>query len=117
LDEERTCPMESVSHFWISGLSRLASCRSVAAVMSLRGILFDSLQARWGATITTLVTSLLFGIGHLHGYPPGPFGACLAALFGLALGLLRLRTGGLALPITAHIAADATVYWILFHGL
>jgi membrane protease YdiL (CAAX protease family) len=79
-----------------------------------RGVLFDSLQARWGTAITLAVTSLLFGLGHLHGYPPGPFGACLAALFGCALGILRLWSGGLALPIAAHIAADATIYWILF---
>lgn len=81
-----------------------------------RGILFDALQAEWGAGVTLVATAVLFGLGHLHGYPPGPWGACLAALFGFAMGVLRLWTGGLALPIVAHIGADATIYCILVHS-
>jgi hypothetical protein len=32
------------------------------------------------------------------------------------LGWLRVRTGGLTLPILAHIAADATIYGILVYA-
>jgi membrane protease YdiL (CAAX protease family) len=78
-----------------------------------RGVLFDSLQSQWGKWGTLLGTALLFGLGHLHGYPPGEFGACLATLFGFVLGLLRHWTGGLLLPIVAHMGADATIYCIL----
>ena len=59
-------------------------------------------------------TTVLFGLGHLHGYPPGPLGAVLAGLFGLALGLLRLRTGGLGLAIAVHVSADATIFGLLW---
>jgi len=78
-----------------------------------RGVLFDALQSQWGVWVTLAATALLFGLGHLRGYPSGLTGACLAALFSLAMGVLRLWTGGLALPIVAHMAADATIYGIL----
>lgn len=78
-----------------------------------RGVLFDALQLQWGIRVTLVGTALLFGLGHLRGYPSGILGACLAALFGLAMGVLRLWTGGQALPIAAHMAADATIYSIL----
>ena len=81
-----------------------------------RGVLFEALKARWGPWLALAATTLLFGAGHLRGDPPGPVGAALAALFGLALGMLRLRTGGLALPIAAHMIADATIYCILVHA-
>jgi membrane protease YdiL (CAAX protease family) len=81
-----------------------------------RGVLFDAVQSQWGAAVTVIATALLFGIGHVRGYPPGPLGAYFAALFGLVLGGLRLWTDGLALPIVAHMGADATIYAILVHS-
>ena len=78
-----------------------------------RGILFDALESEWGRSFAVGATAILFGLGHLHGYPPGWIGAGLAGIFGLMLGVLRVQTGGLSLPIIAHIAADATIYGIL----
>jgi len=80
------------------------------------GVKLDALQSQWGMWVTLSATALLFGLGHLRGYPSGVTGACLAALFGFAMGVLRLWTGGLALPIVAHMAADATLYGILVHS-
>ena len=45
--------------------------------------------------------------------PPGRVGAGLAFLYGIALGALRMFTGGLALPILAHVAADAAIYMLI----
>lgn len=81
-----------------------------------RGVLFDALQSQWGAQGALISSSLLFSFGHLHGYPPGYAGALLAAVFGGLMAWLRLWTGGLGLPILAHIAADATIYWIVIHS-
>jgi membrane protease YdiL (CAAX protease family) len=81
-----------------------------------RGVLFDAVQSQWGAVVAVIGTALLFGIGHVRGYPPGPLGAGFAAVFGLVLGAMRLWTGGLALPIVAHMGADATIYVILAHS-
>src|SRR5439155_5570931 len=51
-----------------------------------RGLLFDALQSQWGVWVTLIATSVLFGLGHLRGYPSGSSGACLAALFGFVMG-------------------------------
>jgi membrane protease YdiL (CAAX protease family) len=78
-----------------------------------RGVIFDSLRWQWGVVFTLVATSLLFGVGHLRGYPPGVGGACLAVLFGFVTGGLRIWTGGLALPIAVHVVADATIYGLV----
>ena len=78
-----------------------------------RGILFDSIESQWGVRTAIVTTALLFGYCHMHGYPPGPIGAVLAGIYAICLGWLRVITRGLALPILAHIAADATIYIIL----
>jgi membrane protease YdiL (CAAX protease family) len=78
-----------------------------------RAILFDAIEPQWGARAAVIATAGLFGFGHMHGYPPGPLGAGLAGVFGLCLGWLRIFTGGIGLPVVAHIAADATIYTIV----
>jgi uncharacterized protein len=78
-----------------------------------RGILFDAVESEWGRRFAVGATAILFGLGHLDGYPPGWIGAGLAGIFGVMLGVLRVQTGGLSLPIVAHIAVDATIYGIL----
>jgi hypothetical protein len=90
-----------------------AAVNATLEELVFRGILFDAMQAKWNATVAAIATALLFGLAHLHGYPSGATGACLAALFGVAMGALRLRSGGLALPIAAHIAADAVIFAIV----
>jgi membrane protease YdiL (CAAX protease family) len=79
-----------------------------------RGVLYDAVSAEWGVALAIGVTSGLFGLVHLHGYPPGPIGAALAGFFGLGLGLLRWWTGGLGLAIACHIVADALIFCGVF---
>jgi membrane protease YdiL (CAAX protease family) len=96
-------------------LARL--CFSVAnAVLEeviFRGVLYEAVAADWGAGVAVGVTAVLFGLGHVQGYPPGPAGAVLAAGYGVALGLLRWWSGGLALSVGCHVCADATIFGIL----
>ena len=78
-----------------------------------RGVLWEVVADEWNPGLALLVTSALFGIGHLQGYPPGPLGAGLAGLYGVALGLLRWWAGGLGLTVACHVCADATIFGIL----
>jgi membrane protease YdiL (CAAX protease family) len=78
-----------------------------------RGVLFTAIESQVNTPPTVLITAMLFGWGHMHGYPPGPLGAILAGIYGLALGWLRVFTGGLGLPVMAHIVADATIFLIV----
>jgi membrane protease YdiL (CAAX protease family) len=75
-----------------------------------RGLVWFMIADEWNDRVALLLTAILFGVLHLHGYPPGPSGAVLAGLYGLALGLLRWWTGGLGLAFACHICADATIY-------
>ena len=81
--------------------------------MIFRGILFDAIRSQVGPIVTVIITAALFGIAHMRGYPPGAPGATLAFLYGIATGGLRWLTGGIALPVLAHIAADATIYVLI----
>jgi uncharacterized protein len=44
---------------------------------------------------------------------PGLLGAVLAGIYGISLGWLRAFSGGIGLPLLAHIAADATIFTII----
>ena len=105
-------PVAMFGNLLLAGL-----CFSVAnAVLEeviFRGVLYEAVVADWGPAVAVGMTAILFGLGHVHGYPPGPLGAVLAAGYGVALGLLRWWSGGLGLSIGCHIVADATIFGIL----
>jgi membrane protease YdiL (CAAX protease family) len=77
------------------------------------GLLWEFIAAEWNSCVALIGTTVVFGLGHINGYPPGPLGAVLAGVFGLALGLLRWWTGGLGLAIAFHICADATIFALI----
>jgi len=105
-------PVTSLSSLIVVGI-----CFSVlnAALEELmfRGVLWEVVAAESSAHVALVVTATLFGLFHLHGYPPGVLGAVLAGFFGLALGFLRQWTGGLGLAMTCHVCADATIFGLL----
>jgi len=105
-------PTEAFGNVFIFGVI-FTAMNPILEELVFRGVFFDSIGSQWGPRVTVVATALLFGIGHLHGYPSGLVGASLATVFGIALGGLRFWTGGLLLPIVAHMAADATICCIL----
>jgi membrane protease YdiL (CAAX protease family) len=90
-----------------------AVVNAVLEEVIFRGILYDAVEGQWGWRVAVVATAVVFGFGHRDGYPPGRLGAVLAGMYGLMLGGLRHRTGGLTLPTLAHVAADATIYGIV----
>ncbi len=108
-------PFESLGGIIMAGVIFVIINATLEELL-FRGVLFDALQSQWGNWFTVIATGLFFGLGHLKGYPSGPLGACLAALYGFTLGTLRVWTGGLLLPIVAHMGADATIYGILIYS-
>lgn len=90
-----------------------AAVNAILEELLFRGVLYDGVERQWGWKAAVLVTAAIFGIFHVHGYPPGLFGALMAAMYGLMLGWLRHRTQGLILPILAHVFADATIFGVM----
>jgi len=75
----------------------------------LRGRLFDAMR-RAGVFPALLVTTVAFALLHvpLYGWHVVP----LDLAVGLALGGLRLATGGIAAPAAAHAVADLATWWL-----
>jgi membrane protease YdiL (CAAX protease family) len=117
---EQVLPCRTIFGVFISGVL-FAVINATVQELVWRGVLFDSLESisgRWGAI---LVSAFVFGITHLPatkflGVGFGVGFASLAMDFGVALGFLRAWSGGLALPIAVHVAADATIAYRAIHA-
>ncbi|WP_217924458.1 CPBP family intramembrane glutamic endopeptidase [Miltoncostaea oceani] len=83
--------------------------------ITFRGFLFTYLSERYPDAITVVVSSVLFGVAHAIALVGGS--AALGTLtqiagttlFGLLLGILRLRSGSLVLGIALHIGWNFAV--------
>ncbi len=78
-----------------------------------RGNLYEAIAAGYGVAAAICIQGVVFGIVHAEGFPRGYVGIAMASVYGVALGVLRLRSGGLLAPFVAHVFADATIFVIL----
>ena len=108
----RYLPLERLGGFVVGG-AIFSVCNAILEEIVFRGVLFDAVRAARGLPTALIVTSVAFGIGHYGGYPPGAAGGVLAGIYALALGILRVHSGGLGASIVAHVFADATIVTIL----
>lgn len=74
-----------------------------------RGVFQGALIQCGGVPFAVVVQAAAFGLLHLGGVPGGPLGAVLAGSWGLVLGVIRVRTGGLLYAWMLHVAADVTI--------
>jgi len=75
-----------------------------------RGLLFKGLESKFGGNLTVLITSILFVIPHIQ----YDFSILILVLFpnALILGIARLKTGNLTIPIILHCLNNITVLLI-----
>ena len=92
-----------------------AVLNSVLEEAVYRGVLQDALDRvlRSGAAILTLQAAAFATLHFLTGIPRGFAGIGLAFLYGLLLGVLRRRSGGLAVPVIAHTITDLAIVGIV----
>src|SRR5262249_50993949 len=105
-------PLWMMEHSIVGGLV-FASINAFLEEVIFRGILFDALASQIGTVWAVTAQAFVFGLLHKEGYPPGLEGITLASIYGLMLGWLRVRSGGLVGPIVVHMVADATIFAIL----
>jgi membrane protease YdiL (CAAX protease family) len=92
-----------------------AVSNSLVEELAFRGVLMDGLTVLSKRPCTViLIQAVLFGLWHLEGFPGGGVGASMVFAWGIFLGILRKRSGGMIAPIAGHICADLTIYFILF---
>jgi membrane protease YdiL (CAAX protease family) len=76
----------------------------------LRGVLFNAVERVHGVPAALVVTTIAFAILHvpLYGIEALP----LDLAVGLWLGGLRIVSGGVTAPATAHVIADLAGWWL-----
>lgn len=102
---------------WTIGVGGLAFVTVNAAVEEIlfRGVILSHLRPLTGLWPALGLQAIGFGLLNLHGYPYGVVGVLLTTAFGLLLGLLRLKAGGLLACWIAHTVADAVIFVFILH--
>ena len=89
---------------------------AVTEEVAYRGIAYEA-AAIFPPIAAVTAQAVAFGTLHVAGFPAGTVGVGLAFGYGLILGILRHLTGGLRLPVIAHMAADATIALVVMATL
>jgi hypothetical protein len=93
----------------VLGAVIFAVLNALGEEMIWRGLFQDRLTLLFGAMAAVAIQGVSFGVLHAHGFPRGVAGVVMAGTWGIMLGWLRVRSGGILAPILAHIVADATI--------
>jgi membrane protease YdiL (CAAX protease family) len=76
----------------------------------VRGALFAAVDEAFGVKTALVVTTVVFALVHVPLYGVSALPLDLAV--GLWLGGLRVATGGVTAPATAHVVADLAGWWL-----
>jgi membrane protease YdiL (CAAX protease family) len=75
-----------------------------------RGVLLHALETSLGPGLVALVLqAVAFGALHINGFPRGWIGVGQACLYGLFMGMIRKRAGGMFAPWLAHVCTDVVI--------
>lgn len=97
-------------------------------LFSIANALWEELLMKWlvwdgaerlarGPIFTVAFQAALFGLLHYHGFPRGWLGVTLAAVYGVLLGILRLRSGGLLALVVTHFWADVVICVLIWRAV
>jgi membrane protease YdiL (CAAX protease family) len=75
-----------------------------------RGLFLRAVQRRLGDAAAVAIPALVFGLVHFQ-----PYDFVALVLFGVAMGVVALRTGRLGTAIWAHVAFNATALLTLLY--
>jgi membrane protease YdiL (CAAX protease family) len=97
-----------------AGLVLISLFNAYTEELVFRKASLQLLTSKGGAAPAIVLSALSFGVSHYSfGIPSGLVGALLALAFGLALGVLFLRSQSLILPVAAHISVNITALVLL----
>lgn len=79
-----------------------------------RGVFLHALDRSLGPGFAALLLqAAAFGAIHIGGFPRGWLGVGLASIFGLFMGIIRRRAGGMFAPWVAHVFTDVVIAGIV----
>lgn len=91
-----------------------ALVNSVVEEALFRGVLWSGLsQTTLSTAHVVIAQAACFGAAHFRGFPRGGFGVLLAFVYGLLLGVVRHRTGGILWPVMGHLLPDLTIFLLV----
>lgn len=101
-----------------TGILGFSVFNALSEELIFRGILWDGFErAGGGPALVLVLQAALFGVSHWKGVPSGASGVGLAAVYGLMLGYLKRRSGGLMAPFLAHVTADLAISLIVLWAI
>lgn len=93
----------------IAGIVVFALINSACEEAVFTGAFLHELRGVLDVRIALGVQSLAFGLMHIEGFPSGLIGVALGTVYGVMLGVIRVRSRGMVAPYTAHVMADVTI--------
>ena len=97
----------------VAGGLLFSMANALAEEAAWRGHLQDALGRGWPAAAAVSASALCFGLAHIQGFPRGWVGVGLASIYGLMLGWLRHRAGGLLAVFVVHVTTDCVIVGLL----
>lgn len=65
--------------------------------------------------VSIFLSALTFAATHVqHGFPNGKLGYLMTLIYGVLLGILRIKTKGILLPYVIHVTSDLTIGYLLW---
>lgn len=103
----------------VVGIPFFALVNAFAEEVVYRGVLQEALIQVFPQMPVVLVlqTSAFAAFHFAMGFPNGWVGYGMVFVWGLMLGYLRIRTGGMLIPYITHVIADLTIGYYLCLGL
>ena len=82
-----------------------------------RGVMMQALDGAFGPGLLSIVLQAAsFAAAHYRsGFPNGIVGSLMVFVYGLMLGTIRRKSKGMAACWLAHVAADFTIYCLVFY--
>jgi membrane protease YdiL (CAAX protease family) len=93
----------------VLGGAVFALANAIGEELIWRGVFQTRLEGMLSPGLAMTLQGLSFGAQHAHGFPRGLLGVVLAAAWGIQLGWMRRRSGGVLSPVLTHVVADATI--------
>jgi len=97
------------------GIPLFALLNALVEELIYRGLLQAALQDIFRSRILVIfLQATAFAAAHFaSGFPNGIVGYLMVLVYGIMLGYLRARSGGLLVPVLTHILADLTIFYFM----
>jgi hypothetical protein len=104
---------------WMILVYGLLFCTFNAALEEItwRGVMMQALDSAFGpGLLSVAIQAASFAVAHFaSGFPNGIVGSLMVFVYGFMLGIIRRKSRGMAACWLAHVAADFTIYCLVFY--